>query len=797
MKTIALETSLKPFCFDLTDAGIEAKAAQIFAQWASLWENGEKVELLLWLSDGSEILEYNGDPDSRIEYARYLGGANHEPGTDTPKKGRPVEYTLHEKTRLFMKEPPEWKLKDIRRFCRIVKETFSERYRRELELGIAFDPGPEFAVSDFKYRRHPEILGKRGFIYCAGILKGDRYSYAAYPEGIPDGTPFGTFLGKQARIFMRECGFDYIWFSNGLGFGMNTWDTRGVLFDGQAFFPEKSHATKEKVFQFWETFRKECPDCRIENRGTNLTTGIDLASDGAPLREIYRDVPKVEAPPNSPWAALDGNFGLELAGMLSHIAELPPQGGYPFRYYTHDPWWLNSPWLDRYDRKPHDIYLPLSCCRLDDKGEPEGPSRINFLSVDNSYGETPDQVPRECLPFLVDALQTAPDQAGPVIWVYPFEEYHDETFRGRNLDEIFSGDWQIIDAINDGLPLNTVISTGNLVKLPKEKLAGRILIAPTLVSEAARIWLAEYAEKSGHVIFYGSLRTPEMRAMFDQEEATPLAGEMLLDGKQPVRLTPSWSFGPIDTRLKEGSRFRILHEYHQNGERRCAMIADRNLMWIRPVNSYESIERYPVPLQAPYTMTTPLFREGIAFSGWGIRFIKPDPLSPSPRMTIRVHDNAFYYAFFGSDTTVMQEFSNPDGVPLFRGREVLIKDGKGFYPVEKAADLESRISIIQQESGSVSCSRITNENIGQHFRYLIQNLKHATVTVRPDMESTHFVARDRKWPNETLYTPNTFPVEKCRDPFGIKYVIRDVTGTLCVSWGIPEEEYFPIREPES
>ena len=90
MKTIELETSLKPFCFDLTDEGIEAKAAQIFAQWAPLWENGEKVELLLWLSDGSEILEYNGDPDSRIEYARYLGGANHEPGTNTPKKDRPV-----------------------------------------------------------------------------------------------------------------------------------------------------------------------------------------------------------------------------------------------------------------------------------------------------------------------------------------------------------------------------------------------------------------------------------------------------------------------------------------------------------------------------------------------------------------------------------------------------------------------------------------------------------------------------------------------------------------------------------
>ena len=31
--------------------------------------------------------------------------------------------------------------------------------------------------------------------------------------------------------------------------------------------------------------------------------------------------------PNSPWAALNGDFGLELIGWMSHIAELP---GDPF-----------------------------------------------------------------------------------------------------------------------------------------------------------------------------------------------------------------------------------------------------------------------------------------------------------------------------------------------------------------------------------------------------------------------------------------------------------------------------------
>ena len=56
-----------------------------------------------------------------------------------------------------------------------------------------------FAVSDFKYRRHLEITsGTRldgfGFIDSTALLNADDRRYAAYPDGIPDKTPFGTFL---------------------------------------------------------------------------------------------------------------------------------------------------------------------------------------------------------------------------------------------------------------------------------------------------------------------------------------------------------------------------------------------------------------------------------------------------------------------------------------------------------------------------------------------------------------------------------------------------------------------------
>src|SRR5690606_10902144 len=112
-------------------------------------------------------------------------------------------------------------------------------------------------------------------------------AYAGFPEGIPQDTPFGTFFGRQTQHFLTDLGFDYIWLSNGFGFGMETWAATGAIFDGKQFDREKIFDTREKIIDFWELFRKECPDFRVETRGTNLATGIDLAADGVDLREIY------------------------------------------------------------------------------------------------------------------------------------------------------------------------------------------------------------------------------------------------------------------------------------------------------------------------------------------------------------------------------------------------------------------------------------------------------------------------------------------------------------------------------
>ena len=386
-------------------------------------------------------------------------------------------------------------------------------------------------------------MGKGTFVCSYSVLHADDVAYAGFPDGIPEGTPFGTFFGRQCQHFLGDLGFDYIWFSNGFGFGLETWGVTGAVFDGESFNTGDIAGVREKILEFWKLFREECPEFPIETRGTNLSTGMDLASDGVPLRSIYRGGFGMAPPPNSPWAALDGDFGLELVGYMSSIAEIPGDR-YPFRYYTHDPWWLNSPWLDRYGREPHDIYLPMAVARVNEQGETMPPTDILFLTIDNSYGEMPVEVPNEVIPHILRGRADSPDRPGPVVWVYPFDEYHDMTFGDPpRVGEVLFGDWYMRQAVNTGLPLNTVISTANLhnalaVQPDLFRESVLVSIVPDAGSDLERT-LTDVIEAGGRVLLYGPLQHASdtlLDALNVRREA-PIDGELTLELNEEPDIT--------------------------------------------------------------------------------------------------------------------------------------------------------------------------------------------------------------------------------------------------------------------
>ncbi len=502
-ENITLEMSLKPFK-KTDEVYIRKICAGIFEQWRPLLKNRPRISVMLWVGDGSEILDYAGKLNDEFEWARFVGTANLPSLPD----GKPPETSLHENRQDYIPDAPRMTYGILKSIVSHLKSEGKKAFPEAvIRIGETFDIGPEFAISDFKYNRHTEIcsftsgVDRKGFVDATARLHGDDRGYAAYPNGIPEGTPFGTFLGKQSEIFLADMGFDYLWLSNGLGFSSDPWVKTGKIFDGEKYHIEKLEATREKVFGFWKLFRAECK-FPLETRGTNNSVGIDYASDGVPLYDIYNASFDITAPPNSPWAALNDNYGLEIMGHMTRICELPSER-FPFRYYIHDPWWVNSPWYDRYDGSPCDIYLPMAISRITADGKVKTANSLGILSIDNSYGELPDSCVNEPLPHILKAEKDAADDIAPLVWVYPMREYT-TSFDESLLREMNLGDNFISNAINGGFPLCCVVSTDNFLCHDAKLYERSVIITSVPVNRDVADKIAEFAKSGRRIIVYGT-----------------------------------------------------------------------------------------------------------------------------------------------------------------------------------------------------------------------------------------------------------------------------------------------------
>lgn len=807
-ENITLETSLKPF--KEKDVKYYRRVAYtMFSQWSRLLKHADTVSLMLWTADGSEILDYKGRMDQPLEWAKYIGNPNteHEVGSG------PKELSIHERAYLYRDNPPDFTYGDLKEIITVLKDVGAEFTHKPIRVGATFDPGPEFAKSPFKYQKHPEILegsamGHKSFVSSYATLNADSESYAGFPDGIPQNTPFGKFFGRQSQHFLSDLSFDYLWLSNGFGFGMEPWSSTGTIFTGKGFKTEKLKATQEKILEFWKLFREECPEFRIETRGTNISTGVDLAKDGVDLRSIYKGRFNLLPPPNSPWAALDGDFGLELMGYMSRIADLPDYR-YLFRYYTHDPWWMNSPWLDRYGREPHDIYLPMSVGRINKDGEVSLPTHLNFLTIDNSFGELPDKVPNEVIPHILESRENSPSDPGPVVWVYPFDEYHDWAVNQQNrLSEMYYGDWFIRQAINNGLPLNTVVTSSNLEMayssnptLFNESVL--LSIIPEAESTLEKFWIS-YLKNGGKVIFYGPSNhaSPTFKSILNLNNIQPIEGEFVIEKKYhsgifdehfPLKIkhTSLFSGGGIDTeianpldknttvlaQLKQGNKIRDVF-----WEREDPNWNGGKVVYLRGTNSshHEGGRLLRPDDPNTYFVGPRMVRDALTQFGISIQVGKDNPDVKDPMLCISRSDNAFYFSGYNPNTTVTQAFKFPEGAPLLLGFDTKLEKGHSIYALPTAWNRECRV-FVEQEEGLVSCKEMTTEQLGITRRLKVTGLKNATIRVYPDKEikqdEIHFY-NNAHYP----WREGSIEFEKGDPQKGAYYMVKNVTGELVVSW---------------
>ena len=798
---VMLEMSLKPFK-RIDDAFIQKVSESVFEQWKPLLKNAEEASVLLWTADGSEILEYRGNVGDELEWARYIGGANVRTSWDVEKD--PQGLGLHTRCYLYKETPPTLNYGDLRRIIAALKAAGKKILGKEIQVGETFDPGPEFARSDFKYNRHPEIcggvsMGVNSMVCCYSLLKGDPRGYAGFPDGIPEGLPFGTFFGRQAKLFCQDMGFDFLWLSNGFGFGSETWGTTGAIFDGTNFDESLLDSTKANILKFWDRFRAECPKLPVKTRGTNLSVGIDLATDGVPLKSIYEGKYGLLPPPNSPWAALDGDFGLELMGYMSRVAELPGED-YLFRYYIHDPWWVNSPWYDRYEGQPHDIYMPMAAARMDKSGAVVSPSHLSILSIDNSYGDMPDSCFNEPLPHLLRAEKEKPDAPSPVVWVYPFTEYHERTSHQDILDMYFE-DWFIRGAINRGCPINTVISTDAFLGLrEKETLFGASVLVTPVPDGGSQLEreLLDYAQRGGRVLLYGNmdragkalreklgvaLLEEGVSGRIDIEASVP---DLISNGEYSGILNHReiTCGGKINTGRIPGSGCAVLAcagEY-------VLGTASGSIAWVRGTCSsgYRQGQHILQPDNASeFFPGEVLLRGALGLLGYQIRFSMADPDEKTPVITVHRHDNGYFFSSYSKDCTSEVQMRFPLGAPLLLGYETVLKDGFSTFRFPRAEHRECRV-FVEQESGKLSCREIPPVSFQMRRRIEVAGLRNAIVRFFPE----EYCKEEIQVLSNSAYPYFVGdPVEgQWKAEGGHRYYeVRNVTGTLTLSMPAREE----------
>lgn len=791
---LTLEMSLKSFR-DVSDAGIGSTCRRVAENWERLIERAESVSVLLWVSDGNEIFEWRGDLDEELIWASFIGFCNYGRDDIYPEDNR--HYRINQAVP-YMAHPPAVRFRDLKKIIACLRQVIGDRTGKPVRIGATIDPGPEFAPCRFKVDRHPEVLTPDNrrkvppmmqFMTHQAVLKADATSYAGFPDGVPEGTSLGAFLGRQFEAAADDLGYDYIWFSNGFGYSHFPWGYRGEAFLGDGFDAEAATVELAKLRAFWEDFRRECPGKTVEVRGTNFSVGMDIASDGCSHEDVAR-IGGITAPPcNPPWGSRA--LGMEMCSFLSRMAV--PSEHILFRFYLNDPWFVTNAWYDYYNRETFDIYAPMVACRLNATGGVDTPDRLALLTVDTEQGLLLRDEANESTPHFIRALDERADAAPPLVWLYPHEDYHRILHQGR--DELglpFAGDWFVTQAINAGLPLSGVVCGNTFVRLEaSDSLADCVYFAPAPRADWCYAGaLVRHVRKGGQVFLYGPLdeAPSELLDMLDLELGEELEGDFdpearftddcyerpaqaataddpfsaalgLQEGDEgdettlrPLLHRALVSSGGICaiTRLPEDPDVRVVVA---QGEASRAYAVSRaepewnggRLIWLRGTVHCDPDHHTLEPTWDPpwrVTRTDTWARRLLAEFGWDILQERESGTVRATNLFIKRRDGAFYFVGHATDTTVRTHVRTPFGAPVYAESETAMRDGYAVRSFGKSVYNEVR-TFVECTDGTVHCKEMPPP-IGKTRHVCISNLADASVIFFPGrnaIESGSLVVR--------------------------------------------------------
>jgi hypothetical protein len=757
VKRIALELSLKPFGRD-DGRTYEQCAYKVLTAWRPLLEAAEEISFMLWVADGSEILEWSGNLDQPLEWARYIGFCNSSFQVYDARHHKPDRNAI-----LFADNLRELQYRDLKSIVKTLRLLAADIYSKPVTIGATFDPGPEFAESPFKYSKHPEIIvpprlsGRPTFpmVDAGAYLHADSDKYATYPEGIPEGESFARFLGRQISAYCRDIGFDYIWLSNGFGFSAVAWDYLGPGFDGENYYPAERAQRLQQFKRAWDDLYQANPNFPMEVRGSNFAAGMDIAKDGVDFRWLYDSGYIRLPPPNSPWGALNFDFGLEIAGFLSRIVR-SPKGVYLFRYYPNDPWFWQNPWTDTFYGEPYDIYLPLSTGVINNKGEVLTPSVINILTGDTEFGETDPLTAVQVASHIRTALNNRPDDVGLVTWIYPFDAYHDLASTGADGQaEVFFGDWFVRSLINNGLPVSTVstISAFNAYLDSRDETPSTVILMATAAAGTAQSaqHLFTWLSMGIPVFLYGPATSlhKDILDVLDITLTEPLDGEFRLvqSGCPEADATLIFhdsvgSAGGLASQCRGNSSFgpvkQLYHASSAAGERSyCHQVSvnGTELFWLRGTNLFDTRPATSHLALKPGIRHPQYFDPGrlgaviLARLGYFID-VRCEAEQNDALLLFSRHDNAWYLNGYAVSPVGHVNLKFVDGAPVFHATHTKLTNGASNYPLARTIRYECRI-FVQQNEGIIGCDTRARDEHHKELSLHITGLEDASVTFLP------------------------------------------------------------------
>jgi hypothetical protein len=373
------------------------------------------------------------------------------------------------------------------------------------------------------------------------------------------------------------------------------------------------------------------------------------------------------------------------------------------------------------------------------------------------------------------------------------------------LNEVFFGDWFLRGAINNGFPLNSVVSTRQFAasyRKDPQFYSATILLAyaPVATGELESL-LMDALHRGQNVLLYGPLdhSGPEIRRLLQLRKTEPLSGELTLETslsldriehgeiQKRIHHRELISGGPIDTvPANSGGAARVLASV-SNGQATRAIVVSRRtalgaasgtLAWVRGSFCCSiGAGRLPLPddpLQ--YFQGEALMRLALSEFGYSIRLAKPSPETRSPLILAARHENGYFLSCYSPSTTASVELRFPHGAPILVGTETWLENGHSKYTPPRAWHKEVRCFVDQRESSEVSCVEVISEFPFIERRLALTGLKNATVHFLP--------ANDRKVIMENgdlrFYNQNSLPY--AREDNGKRLVAKEITGRLTISW---------------